>query len=193
MRENLPGAGTLPFAGFVTAELKWVAGFSGYKDAAGFLAVLESAEKSPLLLAKPDVAKKLDGLAAQAAKASEKADWKGVFAASKAAAALKGRSPAREKIAAEVAKARAAAESDLAKALESVSGGGDRAAARVALKKIATAFPGEPEQKDADLGVKALEKLTTIETLAAEQQTAAREKASKDFAGTRWAGLFEAK
>lgn len=190
MRSNLPGAGTLPFAGFVTSDLKWVAGFSGYKDATAFLGVLEAAEKSPLLLAKPDVQKKLEALAAQAAKAAEKSDWKAVLAASKAASDMRGRSPVREKIAAEVAKARAWAAGELEKA---AAAGADRAAARIALKKLSAAFSGEPEQKDAEQGVKALEKLTTIEGLAAELQAAAREKAAKDFAGTRWAALFAAK
>lgn len=191
MDEHLKGAGTLPFAGFVTSDLQWVAGFSGYKDAAGFDAVLADAEKSPLLQAKPETAKKLDALLAQAGKAAEKSDWKGVFAATKAAADLKGRSPAREKLAELVAKARAWADGEMTKQLDAVKGGGDRSAARAELKKVSTAFAGEPEAKESDAGMKAIDKLTTIEGLAADLQVAAREKAKKDFAGTRWTALFE--
>src|SRR5205814_1958842 len=93
LTDNLPGANVLPFVGVVTPDLKWVAGCSGFKTVEEFDAVLATAEKSPLLEAKPDVAKKLEALGAQAGKAVEKANWKDVLAASKAAADLKGRSP----------------------------------------------------------------------------------------------------
>lgn len=191
MRDNLKGAGTLPFAGFLTTDLQWVAGFSGYKDQAAFAAVLDEVDKSPLLQAKPDVAKKLEGLAAQAGKAAEKGDWKAVMAASKASADMKGRSPSREKLADLVKKAREWAEGEMGKALESVKAGGERGAIRAQLKKVSAAFAGEPEQKDADQGSKALDKLTTIESMPAEQQDAAREKGAKDFADSRWAAVFD--
>lgn len=115
-----------------------------------------------------------------------------MFAASRSASELKGRTPARAKIAASVAKARDWAEAELAKALADVLGGGDRAAARTALEKVSPAFAGEPEAKDADLGVKAIERLGVIDGVAAEKQPAVKEKAAKDFEGTRWAALFGA-
>lgn len=190
MRDNLPGAGTLPFAGFVTTDLKWVAGFSGYKSAADFVAVLDQVDKSPLLQAKPDAVKKLETLAVQAGKAVEKEDWKGVMSAAKSAGDIKGRSPVRDKIAESVTKARTWAETTLVEAQKTVQTGGDRTVCRVALKKVSVAFAGEPEAKDADAGLKAIDKLGVIEGMAAEQQAAAREKAAKEFASTRWAELF---
>ena len=191
MSEHLKGAQTLPFAGFITSDLQWVGGFSGYKDANAFVSLLDEVEKSPLLQAKPEVAKKLDGLVATASKAAEKGDWKAVMAASKSSSDLKGRSPAREKLADLVKKAHEWGEGELGKALESVKTGGERGAIRAQLKKVSASLPGEPEQKDADQGLKAIDKLTTIESMAAEQQDAAREKGAKDFAGSRWAAVFD--
>jgi hypothetical protein len=191
MTSHLPGAGTLPFAGFITADLQWVAGFSGYKDAGAFDGILADVEKSPLLQAKPEIAKKLDAIAAQAAKSVEKQDWKGVFAAAKSANDLKGRSPARDKIAESITKARAWADAEMTKQVDAVKTGGDRTAIRAALTKISSAFSGEPEAKDADAGAKALAKLGVIEALAPEQQDSAREKASKEFASSRWVAIFD--
>jgi hypothetical protein len=171
--------------------MRWVGGWAGGTSVDKFVAVLDSAEKSPLRPASAETRKALDELAATAAKAAGKSDWKAVMAASKAAAALKGRAPARDAIAEHLTKAREWAESELAKALEAIRTGGDRAAVRAQFKKVAGAFAGEPEQKDADNGAKALDKLTAIESMAAEQQDTAREKAAKDFAGSRWAAVFE--
>ena len=56
---------------------------------------IELAEKSTLMDASPDAAKKLASLAAQATEAADKAQWPKVLAAGKAAAALAGRSPSR--------------------------------------------------------------------------------------------------
>lgn len=188
---NLAGANTLPFCGFVTQDLQWIAGFSGYKDAAAFDAVLTQAENSPLLQAKPDVAKKLEVIAQAAEQAAEKGVWAKTLAAAKSAAELKGKCPARDRIAAAVAKGRAWAEDEISKALSSAVGAADRTAQRVALKRVSAAFAGEPEAKDADTGVKALERVGVIESLPDDKQGAAKEKAAKDFAGTRWVGLFD--
>src|SRR5438552_2302485 len=114
---GLPGANALPFAGFITPDLKWVAGFSGYKDVTAFASVLDEVDKSPVLNASPDSLKKLDALLAQANKAAEKSDWKAVMAASKSAAELKGRAPQRDKIAEAVTKARSWAAGELTKAV----------------------------------------------------------------------------
>src|SRR5882724_3406270 len=136
MSDNLKGANTLPFVGLVTTDLQWVGGFSGYKTADEFYAILSDAEKSPLLQAKPETAKKLDAFAAQASKSAEKLDWRGVLAAAKSAGDLKGRSPARDTIAALVAKARAWADGEMTKSLDAVKAGGDRSAFRADLKKV---------------------------------------------------------
>lgn len=191
LQEKFPGAPSLPFVGIITDDMQWVGGWSGGTSVDKFVAVLDAAEKSPLRPASAETRKALDELAANAAKSAEKSDWKAVMAASKAAAALKGRAPARDAIAEHVTKAREWAEGELAKALESVKTGGERGTIRAQLKKVAAAFPGEPEQRDADQGAKALDKLTTIESMAADQQAAAREKVAKEFAGYRWAAAFE--
>ncbi len=155
-----------------------------------FEAVLAKAEASPLVPATPDAVKKLEAILAQATKVAEKSDWKALLAAAKSANDVRGRTPVRDKIAEQVKKARDFAETELAAALESAKKGSDRAAVRTSLKKLSAAFAGEPEQKDADIGLKALDKLGVIEALAAEQQDAAREKAAKDFAGSRWVAVF---
>jgi hypothetical protein len=190
LAEHLGAAGRLPVVAFITRDLKWVDGYRGYKDAAGFLSVLAQVEKSPVLDASPGDAKKLETLAAQADKALEKEQWANVMAAWKGAAAVQGNSPLRARIEAAVAKARVWADGEMTKGLERVKAGGDRNALRAVLKKVTTTFAGEPEQKEADLGVRALDKLSVIEGLAAEQQAVSREKAAKDFAGTRWSALF---
>jgi hypothetical protein len=191
LQAKFPGAPSLPFVGIVTDDMQWIGGWSGGTTVDKFVEVLDAAEKSPLRPATAETRKALEELASQAAKAAEKSDWKAVMAASKSAAGLKGRAPAREALGEVVTKAREWAETELAKALESVRTGGDRAAVRARLKKVSAAFAGEPEQKDADQGAKALDKLTTIEGMAADQQDAAREKAAKEFAGSRWTALFE--
>lgn len=191
MSENLKGAQTLPFVAIITPDLKWVGGFSGFKSVDEFLPVLDDVEKSPVLQAGPDVAKKLEAFLAQAAKSAEKGDWKSVVAASKSAADLKGRSPVRAQLKQWVVNARAWAEAEFGKTLEAVKTGADRATVRASLSKISSTFAGDAEQKEADAALKAVAKLTTIEALPAEQQDAARDKAAKDFAGSRWAAIFD--
>jgi hypothetical protein len=192
MRANVTGQ-TLPFIGFVTPDLEWVGGAAGYQTAAQMASLLDAVEKSPVLNASPEVVKKLEALAKDAALAVEKAQWGKVLAAHRTAAGLKGRSDVRAKIAESVAKARAWAEEQLAAAVKAAPAAAERPAQRGALQKLAVAFKDEPEAKDAEQGVKALERLGVIESLPAENQAAAREKAAKDFAGTRWAALFAAK
>ena len=190
LASKLGAAGSLPVAAFVTPDLKWVGGFRGYKGADDFSAFLETIEKSPVIAASPEVAKKLEALAGQATAAAEKALWPKVLSTARDAAALFGRHEARSKIASALAKAREYAESELAKALDSVQKGGDRAAVRADLKKLASAFANEPEAKEADAGAKAVDRLATIDGVAPENQAAAREKAARDFAGTRWVNWF---
>lgn len=193
LQTKFPEAPLLPWVGFVTADLEWVGGLAGKMQIDAFEAVLAKAEASPLVPATPEAVKKLEAILAQAAKASERSDWKAVVAASKSANDVKGRTPVRDKLAEIVKKAREFAETELAAAVESARKGSDRAAVRTSLKKLSATFAGEPEQKDADAGLKALDKLGVIESLAAEQQDAAREKAAKDYATSRWVALFEEK
>ena len=192
MQANLKGAQTLPFVGFVTPDLQWVAGFSGGKSASGLASVIDAVENSPLLQASPEVTKKLTALAEQAAAAAEKAQWPKVLAAAKQASALRGRSPIREQIDVALGQARAWAATEMTGILDVVRSGGDRSAARAALKKVSGAFVGEPEAREADAGMKAIDKYGVILAIAPDKQAAAREKAAKDFAGTRWTALFAA-
>src|SRR5262245_35254171 len=96
MRANLKGAGTLPFAGFISHDGKWVDGFSGFKDTAEFVKVLDAVDKSPILNATDAVKKKLAVLAASAEKAAAKSDWKTVMKAWQDASKTTGRCPERK-------------------------------------------------------------------------------------------------
>jgi hypothetical protein len=133
--------------------------------------------------------KKLEALATQAEQGAEKSAWAKVLAAGKAAADLNGRSPVRDRITAAVAKARGWADAEMTKALDGAKSG-DRNALRAALRKVVSAFPGEPEAKEAEAGVKAIDRLTVLDGVGADAIEKAREKATKDFAGTRWVALF---
>jgi hypothetical protein len=194
MSTNLPGAGTLPFAGFVTPDLKWVGGFSGYKDESGFLGVLEAAEKSPLLDATEAVKKKLATLADKATKAAEKGDWKTVMASGTEAAATTGRCPDRGRLEDLVKKARAWAEERLAGVVADVRKGGDLPAARKALEDVRKAFAGEAEAEDAAKGLKALQRIGNIRAVEADPKgldpESIRKKAAKEYEGSRWAAAF---
>jgi hypothetical protein len=150
MRANLPGAGTLPFVGFLTHDLKWIAGFSGHKDEQGFLEVLDAAEKSPLLDAPEATRKKLAPLAERAGKAAGAGDYKTVLKAVADGAGLPGRCPEREKLDAAGKAARAWAEEQLSGAAKLVFDGGDIAQSRSMLAAVKKHFAGEPECADAE-------------------------------------------
>src|SRR5689334_20648676 len=190
MQENLKGANVLPFVGFLTPDLKWVAGFSGYKDQAAFLAVLDAADKSPLLDATDAVKKKLTGLADKAAKAAEKGDWKAVLAAGHEGAATTGRSPDRVRLEDLVKKAHDWAETEFTRIVDEVRKGGELPAARKALGDVKKQMAGEPEAADVETGLKALTKLATIRGVEADPKgadpAAMREKAAKEFETSRW-------
>jgi hypothetical protein len=193
MAKNLSGANTLPFAGFLTHDLKWVSGFSGYKDEAAFAAFVESAEKSPLLEATEAVRKKLAELAAKAGKAAEKGEWKAVLAAGREADATSGRCPDRAALAEAVKKARAWAEERFGEAIAVAREGKDLAEARKALEAVRKQFSGEPEAAEADAGFKALTRLGNIRAMEEKKSgdpKALREKAAKDHEGSRWAAVF---
>jgi len=194
---NLPGAGTLPFVAFVTPELKWIEGFSGYRDEGAFLKVLDTAEKSPLLNASEEGRKKLAGLVEKAGKAAEKGEWKGVLAACREGADVTGRCPERVQIDALEKKARAWVGDKFAAAVRTAQEGGDLAEARKALHEVKKQFAGEPESADADTGLKALQRLSNIRDAesgkASINPAGLREKATRDSKGSRWAAAFEKK
>lgn len=187
MRENLKGASTLPFVAFVTHDGKWVGGFSGFKDAAAFVGVLESAEESPLLQATKAVQAKLATLATKATKASEAGDWKTVVASCREAAKTTGRCPERKTLAGlrKSAGAWAAGRFDEAVA---AARAGDAAKAQAAIADVRKHFAGEPEADDADTGTKALRRLSLIP--AGDAGAPNRAKAAKEYEGTRWAAIF---
>jgi hypothetical protein len=195
MRENLPGAGTLPFAGFLTPDLKWVGGWAGYKDEAAVLEVLDAVEKSPLLDAPEAGKKKLAGLAEKAARAAEKGEWKAVLAAKREGADVRGRCAGRDTIESLVRKAHDWADGRFAEAIGAAQAGGDLTPARAALNDVKKQFAGEPEYAEAETGLKALMKLSNILDIETGKVSAdpagLREKAAKDFADGRWARVFE--
>jgi len=193
MREHLAGAQRLPFVGFITHDGKWVGGFAGYRDTSAFLKVLKAAEKTPYLQASKAVRKKLVGLTASAQKAADKGDWKSVMRAAQAAAKTTGRCPERETLAGIVTKARTWAAGQLDAAVRLARSGGDLAEPRKILGEVRKSFPGEPEFADADLGLKALKKLSQVVRLesGASPPAGIREKAARKYQGTRWASVFK--
>lgn len=188
MRDNLKGASMLPFVGFVTHDGKWVGGYAGYKDAAEFAKVLEAAEKSPLIQASDATRKKLAALSDKALKAAEAADWKGVFAAAREAAKTTGRCAERRAIAGLRKKAQEWAAGRLDEAVKAAQAG-DWAKAQEAIADVKKHCAGEPEAADAELGAKAVRKLSALPP----GDVAARNRASKEFMDTRWDAAFEAK
>jgi hypothetical protein len=196
LSDNLKEQGMLPFVGFLTPDLKWIAGFKGGKSEAAFLEILDTVEKSPLLDASDVVKKKLLALADKAAKAAEKADWKAVLAAGHEGAATTGRSPDRVRLEDLVKKAHEWADGELGRIVADVQKGGDLPAARKALDLVKKQMAGEPEAAEVDLGLKALSKLATIRSVEAEPKgvdpAAMREKAAREFESSRWKAVFEA-
>lgn len=194
MREHLPGASTLPFAGFITHDGKWVGGFSGYKDEAAFQTVLTAAAASPLLDATPAVRKQLEKVSAAATAAAERGDWKAVLKAAQQAAKSNGRCPERDAVKAAEARARAWAAEQLDAAAQEARAGGDLAPVRKRLADVRRQFAGEPEADEADVGAKAVRRLTQI--LDAEKMPNPahdlREKAAAMFKNSRWAKIFAA-
>jgi hypothetical protein len=186
MSENLKGANVLPFAAFVTHDGKWVGGFSGFKDAAEFLKVLDAAEQSPLIQATEATRKKLKGLADKATKGAEAGDWKAVVAACRDAAKTTGRCPERKALAALRRKAQEWAFARLDEAVKAAQSG-DYGKAQEAIADVKKHCAGEPEGADADIGVKAVRKRSLVQA----GEGGALEKAGREFKATRWAVLFE--
>ncbi len=194
MREHLKNARTLPFVGFVTHDGKWVAGFSGYKDAGAFLNEIEKAEKTPHLQASAATRQKIAKMVTTAAKAADKGQWKVAVKAGQTVAKMWGRCPERTQISALVAKARAWANTTFDEAIKSARAGEDLKEAKKAIAGVRSNFAKEPEADEAATGLKALSKLASVRKIEAKGRSreGLREKAAKPFEGTRWTKLFEA-
>src|SRR5262245_17769884 len=193
MQLHLPGAQTLPFAGFVTPDGKWVAGWSGYKDAAALAAVLASVEASPLLVATAPVREQLAKLAATATAAADRGDWKAVLRAWREGDATSGRCAERDALAAAEKRARDWLATQFADVIRDCTSGADLTAARKKLADVRTQYAGEPEAAEADNGQKALLRLQQIRAAEARPNPARdlREKAALPFKGTRWTAVFD--
>jgi hypothetical protein len=193
MRANLSGASALPFVAFVTHDGRWVTGYAGYKDTAGFLKVLDTTERSPVLQATPAVQKKFAALAAVAAKAAEKADWRTVLKAGKDGAKLMGRCPERDALAGHVKAARDWAAARFDAAIRAAQLGGDLAEPKAILAEVKKHFAGEPEAAEADSGARALQKLDMLRAAeaAGTPTDALRDKAVREHRDSRWKAIFE--
>jgi hypothetical protein len=195
LSEHIPNAKTLPWVGLVTADLEWVAGFSGRREAGLFILELAAAEKSPLRPAKAEVRAKLALILTLAQAAAAKGDWKGVIAAAHAADATTGRCDERAAIDEIRAHAAAWAEERLAGLAASLrAGSADMADLKTRLTSIAHDFAGEPAGADAKKGLDALARHATYVFARDAGETAKvaalREKALAEFKGTRWEALF---
>jgi hypothetical protein len=190
LRSKLTKATTLPFVAFLTHDLQWVHGYSGGRNAATFAAELEKAEQSPLVYATPAVEKKLETLATKAEKDAAKSRWAGVLKSAAAADGLVGRSAVRERIVAQVDKARKWASAAFDDAIKRLAAGADRAKVRVSLKGVASAFAGHPEADTAKTGLKAIDRLTRLAKTDPAKQEALKAKYGAEFKDTPWAGLF---
>lgn len=192
VRANLAGASMLPFAGFLTPDGKWIAGFSGYKDAAALTAVMAEAEKSPLLDATAAVRKLLEKVAQTASTAAEHGDWKAVLLAAREAGKSTGRCPERNTVDAAEKKARDWVAAQFDAVIQDAVAGNDLAPSQKRLADIRRHFAGEPEAIDADAGSKALRRLAQIRAAEARPNPAAdlRDKAAVMFKDTRWSAAF---
>lgn len=192
MSANLSGASMLPFVGLVTCDGQWVDGFSGGKNAQELRAILQAAEKSPLLQASDATRKELAGLVEKATAAREKGDWKAVLKSGHSGERSTGRCPERKALAGIVDQAHAWAEEHFAAAIHAGQTAGDLAEARKALGDVKKQFAGEPEAEDAATGIEALRRMKTVLDAEARGSTnGIRERVAHDYADTRWAKLFE--
>jgi len=191
----LTNAKTLPFVGIVTADLEWIAGYSGQKSAGLFIEQLAAAESSPLRPANADSRAKLAPLAERARAALAKGDHAGAVTAIHAADAYKGKCDERDALEAARAEAAAWAEERLAGAAATIAAKGDAEEAKRRLSSIAHDFAGEPAGADAKKGLDALARHATYafarDAGDAAKLASVREKALAEFAGTRWKALFE--
>lgn len=195
IKDNLPGAQILPFAGFFTPELQWIAGWTGSTNADALLKVLDEVEKHALVQATPAVAKQLEALVATAQKAVDKEDWKAVLKAVRDAGRLRGRSALRTQLDGFAELAHAWGTAQLEAVVTALAAGGDAAEARKALNAIASRMGPEREADEVKVGLKAIERLVAIRGIEAgstpDKAVGLRVKASVELKGTRWATLFQ--
>lgn len=190
--KNLPDAKSYPLVAFVTAEGKWIEGYSGWLEEPDFLKVLARVEASPLLQADAVVQKQLAKHSAAATNAVAKGDWKVVLTAAREAAKSSGRCPERSTIRTAEQQARTWAKDQFDACVKSARDGADLAPIRKQLAAIKTHFVGEPEAADAETGLKAVQRLTTVREVEANPNPARdlRERSAAPFQGTRWAEIF---
>jgi len=195
MREHLAGAQMLPFVALVTHDGKWVGGFSGFKQPAEFLRILEAAEKSPLLQASEATRKKLKTLVERSEKSAAAGNWKGVMRNVQSARKLSGRCPERTALYAIADQARAWANAQFATAIRLAQTGGDLKEALKAISEVRKHFTKEPEADDAALGLKAIRRVEQIRKIEGEGEpdTELRRKSAEKYKDTRWTAAFEVK
>lgn len=192
IRNGLPDASTLPFVALLTPTGEWICGASGYQDSGQVMALLATAEKSPLLEATPAVRKALEKPAAAATAALAKSDWKAVLAAAREAAKSTGRCPERTVLADAESKAREWAATELDAIVQAAAAGGELPPLRKRVALVKQHFGSEPEGVDADTGAKALQRLQVVREVEAAPNPAKdlRPRSAEPFKGTRWTALF---
>ena len=190
--KHLPDAKSYPLVAFLTVEGKWIEGYSGWLEEPDVLKILTRVESSPLLQAEPAVIKLLAKHAVAATGAAAKGDWKVVLAAAREAAKSSGRCAERTAIRTAEKQARAWANEQLDACVQGASSGADLVPIRKQLVAVKTHFVGEPEGADAETGIKAMQRLTTVREVEANPNPARdlRERSAKPFQGTRWVAIF---
>ena len=190
---HMADATSLPFVAFLTPDGRWIDGYSGWKEEPELLDVIGRAEKSPLLDATPAVRKQLEKAAAAATAGVEKSNWKPVLDAAREAAKTIGRCPERTAIKAAEQAARDWAKKELDAAADEARIGTDVKGARKRLAEVKKHFAGQPEAADADVGAKAILRLTQIREAEAmpNPKKDLRETAAAQYPGTRWATIFD--
>ncbi|MEM8883134.1 MAG: hypothetical protein AAGD14_03605 [Planctomycetota bacterium] len=193
MRSHLSNATGLPFVAILTADGRWVAGDSGITSDTSMTGLLDKAERSSLLAASAAVRKKLKGMLPRTRKAAAKGDWKTVVKSNQSAAKLRGLCPERTELRNLLRDARKWADTQFREVIRMGQTGGDLKAAAKKLSTVKRTFSGEPEAKDADVGIKALKKLEAVVKAegGGERDEERRERTKEPFAKTRWASLFD--
>jgi len=190
--KHLPDAKSYPLVAFMTVDGKWIDGYSGWLEEPDVLKMLARVESSPLLQAEPAVQKLLAKHAVAATAAVGKGDWKVVLASAREAAKSSGRCAERTAVRTAEKQARAWANQQLEACLQGASSGGDLVQIRKQLTAVKTHFGGEPEGADAETGIKAVQRLTTVREVEANPNPARdlRERSAAPYKGTRWSAIF---
>ena len=192
LSKHFEGKGSLPYIVFLTHDRKWVRGFSDTRTLAQFLDDLDKVEQSPLVPASKEVETKLATAAKQAEHLVEAEDWVKLMALVRSTKSLTGRCAQRNELdeLTQSVRDHAAARFDWVE--ETVASEGAIAAAKKELKSLQKLMKGEPEADIAATGVAALFVYARVGKLKDAAATKARAAAAKQFAGGRWAALFDA-